>query len=154
MKTGKAMLKKRGWAASIAIAVLGILAGCASQPVHRMLPPQPYANLQLRDCKAYPGFTECRLMLLTQYGPVSFGPVQSNGRPSGYQYQVLGCAPLQWAVPHLPNYNCEISEMGGGLSAETVVVKGGTAVRLAKHFGDIQQLNYHWKKDPWSRVNG
>ena len=159
MKTEKAIVKRRGWAASSAIAALGILTGCASQPVHRMLRPEPYMYLQLRNCKSYPGFTECRLMLLTQYGPVSFGPVQmrgrsSNGRPVAYHYHVLGCAPLQRAVPPLPNYNCEISEMSGGLSAGTVLVKGGTAVRLAKHLGDVEQLNYWWKKDTWSRVAG
>jgi hypothetical protein len=118
-----------------------------------MLPPEPYTYFQLRNCNAYPGFIECRLMLLTQYGPMSFGPVQmrgrsSNGRPVAYKYQVLSCVPLQRAVPPLPNYNCEISEMSGGLSAGTVLVKGGTAVRLAKHLGDVQQLNYRWKKDP------
>lgn len=159
MRTCKATVKGRGGTFGGAIAALAVLAGCASQPVDRMRPLEPYTYLQLRNCKVYPGFSECRLMLLTQYGPVSFGPVQmrgrsSNGPPAGYQYQVLGCAPVQRAVPLLPNYNCEISEISGGLSAGTVLVKGGTAVRLAKHFGDIQQLNYRWKKDPWSRVDG
>ena len=123
------------------------------------MPPEPYTYLQLRNCQAYPGFTECRLVLSTQYGPVSFGPVQMrgrsrNGRPVAYKYQVLGCVPLQRAVPPLPNYNCEISEMSGDLSAGTVLVKGGTAVRFAKHLGDVQQLDYRWKKDTWSRVGG
>ena len=159
MKSWKAILKRPGCTAGSAIAALVVLAGCASQPVYGILPPEPYTYLQLRNCKAYPGFTECRLMLSTQYGPVSFGPVQmrgrlSDGRPVAYQYQVLGCAPLRRAVAPLPNYNCEISQMSNGLSAGTVLVKGATAVRLAKHLGDVGQLDYRWNKDPWSRVGG
>lgn len=155
MKSWKAILKRRSCTAAGMIAVLRILAGCASQPVYEILPLEPYAPLQLRNCKAYSGFRECRLMLSTQYGPVSFGPVQMRGRdrqPVAHKYQVLGCTPLGRVVLPLPNYECEISEMSSGLSAGTVLVKGGTAVTFAKHLGDVGQLDYRWKKDPWSRA--
>lgn len=137
------------------------LAGCASGVQHmRPLPVAPYAYLRLNSCKAYgSNIIECQLEYGSGYGWQRLGPVQQKSRPyvasSGdYQYQVSSCLPMRRVQKQLPIYLCEIYGVRSGADAGSVFIKGGTAVRLAKVFGDHEQLRYHWKPDVWSRVRG
>jgi hypothetical protein len=127
------------------------VAGCAAPQPMRPLPPTPYANMILTDCRAYSGFTDCKLKANIKGFEIVLGGVQSSRIAPG-RYQVMGCWPIGRVVRPLPTLGCELATMPSHSHAGDVVVKGGTAVRLAKYLGDREQLHYRWKRDPWSRI--
>ncbi|MEJ1177365.1 MULTISPECIES: hypothetical protein [Agrobacterium] len=149
------ILKALFWPLAIAIP----LAACGQleQPP-RPLPPAPYAYLSLAACKHYPAnMVECQLEYGTQFGRHRLGPVQQVSRDlktdlDRSPYQVSSCWPASRIQRELPNFTCRIYRAHSGADAGSVLVKGGTAVRLARIFGDREQISYRWKPDQWSRV--
>ncbi|QCL98270.1 hypothetical protein [Agrobacterium tumefaciens] len=124
----------------------------------RMMPPAPYANLGLSACRHYPGnIVECQLDYGTQFGRHRLGPVQQVSRElatnlDGSRYQISTCWPVSRIQRELPNFTCRIYTGASGADAGSVLVKGGTAVRLARILGDRDQILYRWKPDRWSRL--
>lgn len=130
-----------------------VLAGC----VHHAEPPRPspltpFAYLSLAACKGYSdNIVECQLEYGTEYGRQRLGPVQDRGLligRDGGRYQVESCYPVSRIQKELPNFVCRISVADAG----SVLVKGGTAVRLARILGDRAQLQYRWTPDRWARL--
>jgi hypothetical protein len=66
------------------------------------------------------------------------------------RYQVSSCWPAPRVQRELPNFVCRISGAQTGADAGSVLIKGGTAVRLARILGDREQFEYRWTPDPWS----
>lgn len=134
------------------------LAGCASvNSPPRPLPPSPYTYLSLADCKRYgSAIVDCQMEYGTVFARHRLGSVQQTGR--GYaaghdhRYQVASCVQAPRIQKELPNYICQIYGVRSGAEAGPVLVKGGTAVRLAKVLGDQEQIRYRWTADRWSRV--
>ncbi|KAB2697756.1 MULTISPECIES: hypothetical protein [Hyphomicrobiales] len=125
----------------------------------RPLPPAPYAYLSLTACRHYPSnIVECQLDYGTQFGRHRLGPVQQVSRDlatnlDGSRYQITACWPVSRVQRELPNFTCRISHGQSGADAGSVLVKGGTAVRLARILGDRDQIEYRWKPDRWSRLH-
>ncbi|MFA1624247.1 hypothetical protein ACDY96_15825 [Rhizobium mongolense] len=134
-----------------------VLAGCGHQAeALRPPPPAPFAYLSLAACKSYPdNIVECQLEYGAEFGRQRLGPVQQMG-PSigrdGGRYQVESCYPVARIQRELPNFVCRISAARSRADAGSVLVKGGTAVRLARILGDREQLQYRWTPDKWSRL--
>lgn len=134
------------------------LAGCASvNPPPRPLPPAPYSYLSLVACRHYgSAFVDCQMEYATAFGRHRLGSVQQRERGyvvgNDHRYQVAFCSPALRVHKQLPNYLCQIYGARSGADAGAVLVKGGTAVRLARIFGDLEQTRYRWKPDRWSRV--
>lgn len=134
------------------------LAGCASvKPPPRPLPPAPYTYLSLGDCRHYGStIVDCQLEYGTEFARHRLGSVQQTGLgyppADEHRYQVASCASAPRIQKELPNYICQIYGSRSGADAGSVLVKGGTAVRLAKIFGDKEQFRYRWTADRWSRV--
>ncbi|TQN58222.1 hypothetical protein FLX27_26220 [Agrobacterium tumefaciens] len=149
------ILKALFWPMAVAIP----LAACGrlEQPP-RPLPPAPYAYLSLTACRNYPrNITECQLEYGTSFGRHRLGPVQQVSRGfapnlDGSRYQVSSCWPVSRIQRELPNFTCRIYQGQSGADAGFVLVKGGTAVRLAQILGDRDQIEYRWKPDRWSRL--
>ncbi len=149
------ILKALFWPLAFAIP----LAACVQveQPL-QPLPKAPYAYLSLAACKRYPAnIVECQLEYGTQFGRHRLGPVQQISRDletdfDRSRYQLSTC----WAAPRiqreLPNFTCRIYRAPSAADAGSVLVKGGTAVRLARILGDREQIWYRWKPDRWSRL--
>lgn len=139
------------------LATMMVLAGCGHQIERpRPQPPAPFAYLSLAACKAYrDNITECQLEYGTKFGRQRLGPVQERGLSiaGGDQpYQVESCYKVTRIQPELPNFVCRISAGRSGADAGSVLVKGGTAVHLARILGDHEQLQYRWTSDKWSRL--
>lgn len=134
------------------------LGGCASvYSPPRPLPPAPYTYLSLSACRHYGStIVDCQMDYGTDYARHRLGSVQQTGRayPStdDHRYQVASCASAPRIQRELPNYTCEIYGARTGVDIGSVLVKGGTAVRLAKIFGDQEQIRYRWTPDRWSRI--
>lgn len=124
----------------------------------RPLPPAPFAYLSLSACRHYPAsIVECQLDYGTEFGRHRLGPVQQVSHDlgtalDGARYQVSFCRPVSRIQRELPNFTCRIYSAQSGSDAGSVLVKGGTAVRLARILGDREQLGYRWKPDRWSRL--
>lgn len=135
-----------------------LLAGCGHQtePL-RPLPPAPFAYLRLAACKNYPDdIVECQLEYGSDFGRQRLGPVQERGLSidrGGGRYQVQSCYSVSRIQKELPNFVCRISDARSGADAGSVLIKGGTAVRLARILGDREQLQYRWTSDKWSRLH-
>lgn len=143
------------WPFAIAVS----LSACGQmREAPRPLPPAPYAYLSLTACRNYPrNITECQLEYGTAFGRHRLGPVQQSSRDllagSGSdRYQVSTCWPAPRLQNELPNFTCRIYHGWSGADAGSVLVKGGTAVRLARILGDRDQIEYRWKPDRWSRL--
>lgn len=139
------------------LAAMLALAGCGHRIERpRPQPPVPYAYLSLAACKAYSSnIIECQLQYGTDFGRQRLGPVQDRGLSIGLdggRYQVESCYPVERIQKELPNFVCRISVSASGANAGSVLVKGGTAVRLARILGDREQLQYRWAPDKWSRL--
>lgn len=128
-----------------------VVAGCAAPKLVRPLPPAPYANMVLTHCRTYRGFTDCKLKANVSGFEIVLGGVQSNAITPG-RYQVMRCWPIGRVVRPLPTFACELATIPALAHVDNVLVKGGTAVRLAKYLGDREQLHYRWQRDPWSRI--
>jgi len=134
-----------------------VLAGCGHQVERpRPLPPAPFAYLSLTACKAYrDNIVECQLEYGTEFGRQRLGPVQERGLSigrDGGRYQIESCYPVARIQRELPNFVCRLSAARSGADAGSVLIKGGTAVRLARILGDREQLQYRWTPDKWSRL--
>lgn len=122
-------------------------------------PPQPFAYLTLTACRNYPGdIVECQLEYGTDFGRHRLGPVQQVSRNlarglHGYRYRVLDCWPASRVQRELPNFTCRTYRSQSGADAGSVLVKGGTAVRLARILGDREQILHRWKPDRWARLH-
>lgn len=149
----------------ISTALLGPLAiaiplsACGQlQQAPRPLPPAPFAYLSLAACRSYPDdIVECQLEYGTEFGRNRLGPAQQISRDlatgsGGDRYQVSTCWPVARVQRELPNFTCRIFGGRSGAEAGSVLVKGGTAVRLARILGDREQIEYRWKPDRWSRL--
>ncbi|MGP4689478.1 hypothetical protein ACSV5K_24285 [Agrobacterium pusense] len=141
------------------LAVTIPLAACGqTEPPLRALPTAPYAYLSLANCRQYPAnIVECQLDYGTQSERHRLGPVQQLSRDlmtnlDGSRYQVFSCWPVSSIQRELPNFTCRIYRARSGADAGLVLVKGGTAVRLARILGDREQIEYRWKPDRWSRL--
>ncbi|MBB3659934.1 hypothetical protein FHX15_005203 [Rhizobium sp. BK650] len=139
------------------LAAMTVLAGCGHQLERpRPQPPAPFAYLNLTSCRAYRNnIVECQLEYGTDFGRQPLGPVQERGLTSageGERYQVESCYAVDRLQRELPNFVCRISVRISGTDAGSVLVKGGTAVRLARILGDGEQLHYRWTPDKWSRL--
>ncbi|MEZ2129782.1 MULTISPECIES: hypothetical protein [unclassified Sinorhizobium] len=139
------------------LAAMAVLAGCGHQVERsRPQPPAPFAYLSLAACKAYSSnIVECQLEYGTDFGGQRLGPVQERGLSiagDGERYQIESCYPVARIKRELPNFVCRISVGTSGAEAGSVLVKGGTAVRLARILGDREQLQYRWTPDKWSRL--
>lgn len=141
-------------------AVLAILlTGCGQmrQPP-RPLPPAPFTYLSLTGCRSYSSnISECQLEYGTDFARHRLGPVQQVGRAlttgrDEFRYQVSFCWPVQRIQRELPNFVCRIYGSRSGSDAGSVLIKGGTAVRLARILGDREQILYRWTPDRWSRL--
>jgi hypothetical protein len=125
----------------------------------RALPPAPFAYLSLAACRNYPSnIVECQLEYGTAFGRHRLGPVQQATRDlaagsGGDRYQVSTCWPAPRVQRELPNFICRIYGSRSGADAGSVLVKGGTAVRLARILGNRAQIEYRWKPDRWSRLH-
>jgi len=137
---------------------MSLLAGCG----HRVEQPRPlspalFAYLSLAACKGYSStVVECQFEYGTHFGRHRLGPVQNRGLSIGLdggRYQVESCYPVDRIQRELPNFVCRISVRASGADAGSVLVKGGTAVRLSRILGDREQLQYRWTPDKWSRLN-
>lgn len=134
-------------------------AGCASvNPSPRPFPSAPYSYLSLAACRHYGStIVDCQLEYGTDYARHRLGSVQQMGRDyasvDGRRYQVASCASAPRVQKELPNYICDIYGTRSRSDAGSVLVKGGTAVRLAKVFGDQEQIRHRWTRDHWSRVH-
>ncbi len=139
------------------LAAMLALAGCGHQTERpRPQPLAPFVYLSLAACKAYrDNIAECQLEYGTEFGRQRLGPVQdsnlSMGRDGG-RYQIESCYQVTRIQKELPNFVCRISVTASGADAGSVLVKGGTAVRLARILGDREQLRYRWTPDQWSRL--
>lgn len=134
------------------------LAGCGHQVERpRPQPPAPFAFLSLTACKAYrDNIFECQLEYGTEVGRQRLGPVQERSLAlagDGERYQIESCYPVARIKRELPNFVCRIYVGSSGVEAGSILVKGGTAVRLARILGDREQLQYRWTPDKWSRLN-
>ncbi len=124
----------------------------------RPLPPAPFAYLSLAACRNYSSnIVECQLEYGTEYARHRLGPVQDVARAlvtgrEGNRYQVSSCWPVQRIQRELPNFVCRIYGSRSGSDAGPVLIKGGTAVRLAQILGDREQVLYRWTPDRWSRL--
>ena len=134
------------------------LAGCGHQierPQPR--PPAPFAYLSLTACRAYrDNIVECQLEYGTEVGRQRLGPVQERSMTlagDGERYQIEFCYPVARIKRELPNFVCRIFVGSSSAEAGSILVKGGTAVRLARILGDREQLQYRWTPDKWSRLN-
>jgi len=140
------------------LAILILLSGCGdlTHPT-RPLPPVPFAYLSLTACRAYASnIVECQLEYGTRFGRQRRGPVQQTGlNISGgdSRYQVASCYPVSRIQRELPNFVCRIYEPRSGTDVSPVLIKGGTAVRLARVLGDREQIQYRWMPDKWSRLD-
>ncbi len=141
------------------LAVTIPLAACGqTEPPLRALPAAPYAYLSLANCRQYPAaIVECQLDYGTQFERHRLGPVQQLSRDvminlDGSRYQVSSCWPVSRIQRELPNFTCRIYRARSGADAGSVLIKGGTAVRLARILGDREQIEYRWKPDRWSRL--
>lgn len=96
-------------------------------------------------------------MFVTEFGPVSLGAVQTTRRLGSNTYRIGRCSAVSWQVNPLPNYYCNIEIARGGLSAGHVLIKGGTAVRLAKHMGDMDSAELPLESrplEPFRQIGG
>lgn len=143
------------WPMAVAIP----LAACgqlANPP--RPLPSAPFAYVTLTACRNYSSdIVECQLEYGTAYGRHRLGPVQQTSRDlvmhsSSHRYQVSSCIPVARIQRELPNFSCQIYSERSGADAGSVLIKGGTAVRLARILGDRDQVDYQWTPDRWSRI--
>ncbi|NDK52295.1 hypothetical protein [Rhizobium laguerreae] len=139
------------------LAAITALAGCGHQVERpRPQPPVPFAYLSLAACKAYSSnIVECQLEYGTQFGRERLGPVQERGLSisgGGERYQIESCYPVARIKRELPNFVCRIYSSQSGIHADSVLIKGGTAVRLARILGDREQTQYRWTPDKWSRL--
>ncbi|MBY3584128.1 hypothetical protein HJA77_23535 [Rhizobium bangladeshense] len=139
------------------LAAMTVLAGCGHRiEQSRPLPPAPFAYLRLAACKAYSSnIVECQLEYGTEFGRQRLGPVQEKGLSTaadGQRYQVESCYRVTRIQKELPNFVCRISITTSGADAGSVLIKGGTAVGLARILGDREQLRYRWTPDQWSRL--
>ncbi|QPB24254.1 hypothetical protein [Rhizobium sp. 007] len=139
------------------LAAMIVLAGCGHQVEQpRPRPPAPFAYLSLAACRAYrDNIVECQLEYGTDFGRQRLGPVQERGlsiASDDGRYQIESCYPVARIQKELPNFVCRISAGRSGADAGSVLVKGGTAVRLARILGDWEQLQYRWTPDKWSRL--
>lgn len=138
---------------------MALLAGCAGlNPPPRPLPPAHYAYLSLADCRRYGSMiVDCQMEYGADFARHRLGSVQQTGRgylsAGDHRYQIASCTSAPRIQIELPNYICEIYGMRSGKDAGLVLVKGGTAVRLAKIFGDQEQVRYRSTPDRWSRVD-
>lgn len=149
------ILKALSWPMAVAIP----LTACGQlEQSSRPLPPAPYAYLSLTSCRDYPAnIVECQLDYGTASGRQRLGPVQQVSRDlaanlDGSRYQISTCWPVSRVQRELPNFTCQIYRGQTGADAGTILVKGGTAVRLARILGDRDQIKYRWTPDRWSRL--
>ncbi|MBY5827264.1 hypothetical protein [Rhizobium leguminosarum] len=139
------------------LATMTVLAGCGHQVEGpRPQAPAPFAYLSLTACKAFrDNIVECQLEHDTEFGRQRLGPVQERGLSianDGQRYQVESCYQVTRIQPELPNFVCRITVRRSATGAGSVLVKGGTAVRLARILGDREQIQYRWNRDKWSRL--
>ncbi len=145
-------------ALSLVATVTASLAGCASfSPPARPLPVAPYAHLSLAACKNYgSAIVDCQLEYGLDFERQSLGSVQRIGRGyasrGDHRYEIASCSAAPRLQRQLPNYVCHIYGARSGADAGSILVKGGTAVRLAQISGDQEQIHYRWIADRWSRV--
>lgn len=125
-------------------------------PPPRPVPPAPFTYLSLAACRSYAGnIVECQLEHGTHYRRQRLGPVQQKALAIGREddrYQVSSCWPAPKIQRELPNFGCRIYGSRSGADAGSVLIKGGTAVHLARILGDREQIQYRWMPDKWSRV--
>lgn len=136
-----------------------VLSGCAQlPPPARPSPAPPFAYLSFTACRDYrSNIVECQLEYGTKFGRQRLGPVQEVALAlatdrDNVRYQVSSCWPLPRVQRELPNFMCRIYGAQSGADAGSVLIKGGTAVRLARILGDREQFQYRWTPDPWSRL--
>ncbi|ANP90170.1 hypothetical protein BA011_40340 (plasmid) [Rhizobium leguminosarum] len=135
-----------------------LLSGCGGDLARspRPLLSAPFAYLSLAACRAYASnIVECQLEYGSQFGRQRLGPVQETGRTIGRganRYQVTSCYSFPRIQKELPNFVCRIYDARSGADAGSVLIKGGTAVRLARILGDREQIQYRWMPDKWSRL--
>jgi len=135
-----------------------LLSGCGGDLARspRPLPPAPFTYLSLTACRAYPSnIADCQLDYGTQFGRQRLGPVQETGLKISRdesRYQVSSCYPVARVKSELPNFVCRIYSSQSGIHVSSVLIKGGTAVRLARILGDREQTQYRWTPDKWSRL--
>ncbi|QKK27884.1 hypothetical protein [Rhizobium hidalgonense] len=142
---------------SVSLAIMMLLSGCGDLArVPRPLPPAPFTYLSLTACRSYASnILECQLEYGTQFGRQRLGPVQQTGLDisrDDSRYQVTSCYSVPRIQKELPNFVCRISKVQSGADAGSVLIKGGTAVRLARILGDREQIQYRWTPDKWSRL--
>ncbi|MBY5766660.1 hypothetical protein HFO06_26760 [Rhizobium leguminosarum] len=139
------------------LAIVILLSGCgALEHSPRPFPPAPFAYLSLTACRAYAGnIVECQMEYGTKFGRQQLGPVQQDRLEisrDDSRYQVSSCHPVARVQRELPNFVCRIYSSQSGVHAGSVLIKGGTAVRLARILGDREQIEYRWTPDKWSRL--
>lgn len=138
------------------LAVTVPLTACAhATKPPRPLPQAPFAYLSLTACRNYPGkIIECQLDYGAGFARQRLGPVQQASRNLAMrsQYQISSCWPADRFRPELPNFTCRIYDGPTDADSGSVLIKGGTAVRLARILGDREQIGYRWTPDKWSRV--
>jgi hypothetical protein len=140
-----------------ALAIVILLAGCGHLPeAPRPLPLAPFAYLSLSACRSYGShIVECQLEYGSKFGRQRLGPVQQKALAIGREdnrYQVSSCWPAPRIQRELPNFVCRIYGARSGVDAGSVLIKGGTAVGLARILGDREQIQYRWTPDKWSRL--
>ncbi|MBY5714766.1 hypothetical protein [Rhizobium leguminosarum] len=143
----------------IFLAIVILLSGCghvAQQP--RPQPIAPFSYLSLAGCRHYASnIVDCQLEYGTEFGRQRLGSVQQTGLIIGRnanRYQVASCYAVPRIQKELPNFVCRIYDAQSGADAGSVLIKGGTAVRLARILGDREQIQYRWMPDKWSRLHG
>lgn len=135
-----------------------LLSGCAYEMREAPSPlPAPYRYLTLSSCRSYgANVVECQLSYGTESARRALGPVQD--RPSvlgglAGSYQLTSCYQTVRISRELPNFVCRIRSTSASADEGSVLIKGGTAVHLARLLGDSEQIQYRWKPDRWSRVD-
>ncbi len=141
------------------LAIPLFLSGCAQPPLSaRPTVAPPFSYLRFAACKDYrSNIVECQLEYGARFNRHRLGPVQVTPRDLSTDlddawYQISSCMPAPRVQRQLPNFVCRIYVARSGSDAGSVLVKGGTAVRLARILGDRDQLRYQWVPDPWSSV--
>ncbi|MEH7901300.1 hypothetical protein V7794_08125 [Rhizobium laguerreae] len=140
------------------LAIMLLLSGCGGELARspRPLSPAPFAYLSLTACRTYASnIVDCQLDYGTQFGRQRLGSVQQTGLATGRNangYQVTSCYAVPRIQKELPNFVCRIYDARSGADAGSVLIKGGTAVRLARILGDREQIQYRWMPDKWSRL--
>jgi hypothetical protein len=146
----------RVWPVVLATTIL--LSGCGHvTPQLRPQPSAPFSYLSLSGCRNFTSnIVDCQLEYGTRFGRQRLGSVQQTGLATGHhtdRYQVASCYQASRIQKELPIFVCRIYGAQSAADAGSVLIKGGTAVRLARILGDREQIQYRWTPDKWSRLD-